>query len=124
MTDSPEPSAKPKRTRKTKAERDAARQERAQAEANKPLSAGFWGLGAGLMLFFTTCFYLDMMTLLNFRSTSTSSGGATGEIVVFILAAIYSLLGRTWGTLIFGLIGLFCLYKSIRRRLQSGTWND
>ena len=123
MTDSPEPQPKPKRPRKTKAEREAANQARLKAIADKPLTAGFWGILAGLMLFFTACFYIDMMTLLNFRPTSSSSSGATGEIAVFVLAVIYSLLGRTWGTLIFGLIGLFCLYKSIRRRVQSGTWD-
>ena len=123
MTDTPEPDVKPKRPRKTKAEREAARLARAQAEAAKPLPAGFWGLLAGVLFFVTACFYIDMFTLLNYRSTSSSSNEATGEIVIFVLALIYNALGKTWGTLIFGVIAAFCLYKTIQRRILDGRWN-
>ncbi|MBI1281137.1 MAG: hypothetical protein GC179_23625 [Anaerolineaceae bacterium] len=124
MTDTPEPDAKPKRPRKSKAEREAERQAKLKAEADKPLTAGFWGLLAGVMLILTGCFYIDVLSLANYRSQSSSSDGMTGEIVVFVLAIIYMLLGRTWGTLIFGLIGLFCLYKSVQRRWQVGSWDQ
>jgi thiol:disulfide interchange protein len=122
MSDSPEPAAKPKRQRRTKAELEEIRQAKLKAEADKPLTAGFWGLIAGVLFFVTACFYIDMLSLVNYRSSSSDSG--LGEIVIFVLALIYSALGRTWGTLIFGLIGLFCLYKAIRRRIQVGSWND
>ncbi len=122
MSDSPEPAAKPKRQRRTKAELEEIRQAKLKAEANKPLTAGFWGLIAGVLFFVTACFYIDMLSLVNYRSSSSDSG--LGEIAIFILALIYSALGRTWGTLIFGLIGLFCLYKAIQRRVQVGSWND
>lgn len=123
MTDSPEADVKPKRPRKTKAEREAERQARLKAEADKPLSASFWALMAGVLLFLTACFYIDILTVMNYRSTSSSSDAATGEIVVFVLGLVYSFLGRTWGTVIFGAIGLFCLYKAIRRRMLDGSWN-
>lgn len=124
MTDAPEPDAKPKRPRKSKAERKAERQAKLKAEAEKPLTAGFWGLLAGLMLVLTGCFYIDVLSLANYQSQSNNSNSMTGEIVVFVLAIIYMLLGRTWGTLIFGLIGLFCLYKSVQRRWQVGSWDQ
>lgn len=124
MTDTPEPEAKPKRPRKTKAEREVERQARMKAEAEKPLTAGFWGILAGLLFFLTACFFIDILSLMNYQSSSSSSSSAAGEIVVFILALIYSALGRTWGTLIFGAIGLFCLYKAIQRRRQVGSWDQ
>ncbi|MCA0457264.1 MAG: hypothetical protein LCI00_25050 [Chloroflexi bacterium] len=123
MTDAPEPDDKPKRPRKTKAEREAERQAQMKAEAEKPLTAAFWGILAGVLLFLTVCFFVDILSVINYQSTSSSSQGATGEIVMVVLATIYSALGRTWGTLIFGAIGLFCLYKAIRRRMQVGSWD-
>ncbi len=123
MTDEPEPVDKPKRSRKTKAEREAEQQAAIKAEAEKPLSAAFWGILAGVLLSLTLCFFVDILSVLNYQSGSSSSGSAGGEIVVVILATIYGFLGRTWGTLIFGLIGLFCLYKAISRRMKVGSWD-
>ena len=82
MTDSPEPEVGGKRPRKTKAEREAERQAKLKAEADKPIDPVVWILFGGTLLVVTLFMFLDP-----YGSTNTQTRGAEG--VQFVLAIIY-----------------------------------
>ncbi len=100
MTDSPEPElkAKPKRARKTKAEREAERQAKLITELNKPIDPAIWLGFGGILLGIAVFMLLDPYTALN-----TQTRGAEG--VQLVLAVIYSVLGKNVATILLGSIG-------------------
>ncbi|MEP6987010.1 MAG: hypothetical protein ABI970_15500 [Chloroflexota bacterium] len=119
MTDSPEQEATPKHPRKTKAEREAERQAKLKAEADKPLDPMIWILFGGILLIVTVVMFIDP-----FGATDTQTRGAEG--VQFVLAIIYSVLGKNVATLLLGALGSISLIVGIvgwfKKRLgQSGA---
>ena len=98
MTDSPEPDAIAKRPRKTKAEREAERQAKLKAEADKPIDPIVWILFGGILLVVTLFMFLDP-----YGSTNTQTRGAEG--VQIVLAVIYGILGKNLATILLGGIG-------------------
>lgn len=106
MTDSTEPEGLPKRPRKTKAEREAERQAKLQAEADKPIDPVVWILLGGVLVVVTLFMFLDP-----YGSTNTQTRGAEG--VQFVLAIIYSILGKNLATLLLGGLGSISLIVGI-----------
>jgi len=106
MTDSPEPEAIPKRPRKTNAEREAERQAKLKAEADKPIDPVVWILLGGVLLVVTLFMFLDP-----YGSTNTQTHGAEG--VQIILAIIYGVLGKNLATALLGGIGSISLVVGI-----------
>lgn len=117
MTDSPEPQVKPKRPRKTKAEREAARQAKLQAEADKPIDPVVWILFGGILLIVTFFMFIDP-----YGTTTTDTRGAEG--VQFVLAIIYGILGKNLATALLGGIGaislIFGIVGWIKKRFGQG----
>ena len=106
MTDSPESEVKPKRPRNSKAERDAERQAKLKAEADKPIDPLVWVLFGGILLAVTMFMFLDP-----YGSTNTQTRGAEG--VQIVLAVIYGVLGKNLATLLLGGIGTISLVWGI-----------
>ena len=106
MTDLPEPEAVPKRPRKSKAEREAERQAKLKAEADKPIEPMVWILFGGILLLVTLFMFLDP-----YGSTNTQTRGAEG--VQIVLAIIYGILGKNLATLLLGSIGSISLIVGI-----------
>ena len=98
MTDSPEQEAQPKRSRKTKAEREAERQAQLKAEMAKPIDPVVWIFLGVVLLIVTLAMFLDP-----YGATNTQTRGAEG--VQIVLAVIYSVLGKNLATLLLGGLG-------------------
>ncbi len=96
MTDSPEPQAK--LPRKSKAEREAARQAKLKAELDKPIEPVIWIFLGVILLVVTLAMFLDP-----YGSTSTQTRGAEG--VQIVLAVIYGILGKNLATVVLGGLG-------------------
>ena len=117
MTDSPEPQAK--RPRRTKAEREAERQAKLKAEIDKPIDPVVWIFLGMILLVVTLAMFLDP-----YGATDTQTRGAEG--VQFVLAIIYSILGKNLATALLGGLGGLSLIVGIigwlRKRFgQSGA---
>ena len=106
MIDSPEPEAIPKRSRKTKAERETEHQAKLKAEADKPINPVVWILLGGILMVITLVMFLDP-----YGSTNTQTRGAEG--VQFVLAIIYGILGKNLATLLLGGISSISLIVGI-----------
>jgi hypothetical protein len=106
MTDAPEAEATPKRPRKTKAEREAERQAKLKAEADKPIDPIVWILLGGILLAVTLVMFLDP-----YGSTNTQTRGAEG--VQIVLAIIYGILGKNLATILLGGLGSISLIVGI-----------
>ena len=102
MTDSPEQEVAVKRPRKIKAEREAERQAKLQAEADKPIDPTVWMLFGGILLVVTFFMYIDP-----YGSVTTDTRGAEG--VQIVLAIIYGILGKNLATALLGGIGAISL---------------
>ncbi len=114
MSDSPELDAKPKRPRKSKAEREAERQAKLKAELDKPLDPRIWIFLGVILLVVTLVMYIDP-----YGATNTDTRGAEG--VQIVLAIIYGILGKNLATLLMGGLGGLSLVVGIigwlRKRL-------
>ena len=106
MTDSPEPKAAVKRPRKTKAEREAERQDKLKAEADKPINPLIWIEFGGLLLVVTLFMFLDP-----YGTATTDTRGAEG--VQIVLAIIYGIFGKNLATALLGGIGAISLIFGI-----------
>jgi hypothetical protein len=106
MTDSPEPEATPKRPRKSKTEREAERQAKLKAEADKPIDPIVWIVLGGVLLLVTLFMFLDP-----YGSTNTQTRGAEG--VQMVLAIIYGILGKNLATVLLGGVGAISLIAGI-----------
>lgn len=106
MSDSPEPTAKPKRQRRTKAEMEEIRQAELKAEADKPIDPVVWIVLGAALLIVTLFMFLDPTS-----TTGTQTRGSEGVQIVLVI--IYGILGKNLATLILGGLGGLSLIVGI-----------
>jgi hypothetical protein len=112
----PDPTPKPGRKRKSRAEREAARQAALASEAAKPIDPIIWIILGGLILFIAAFTYLDPVTL---AEAGQPSDWSPLQLVPLFLISLFGKTATVCGLTALGGISLAAgVFGWLRKRLQ------
>jgi hypothetical protein len=113
ITEPPTTKPKPRRKRKTKAEKEAERMAKMAAEADKPIDPQIWLTLGGILLLLGVCIYVDPV---GFADASQQTRGTTWIQVILEFAVAFA--GKNPTAAVLSIIGLLSLGWGIRGWLR------